>query len=160
LKKSSPQELRDVLVQLFKTGKLKDHVQQSITKFCKERPNTIEPFQSRFIKLSDKLMKNAQELRGTTTDIGVYSHLRPLARDVYPDEVHKLLLHGVKSHASCVQKYHVTPVLKDSTENEWHLTRLCLNSGFRSKNQLANFNIITATSKMTYWQEMAISVPM
>lgn len=70
-------------------------------------------------------MKNAQELQGTTTDIGAYSHLRPLARDVYPDEVHKLLLDGVKSHASCVQEYHMTPVLKDSTENDWHLTRLC-----------------------------------
>ena len=135
-------------------------MQQSITKFCKERPDTIKPFQSRFIKLSDKLTKNAQELQGTTTDIGAYSHLRPLARDVYPDEVHKLLLDGVKSHASCVQEFHVTPVLKDLIENDWHLTRLCLNSGFRSESGLALFNIITATSKMTYWQEMAVSVPM
>lgn len=155
--KKSPQELRDILVQLFKTEKLKIKAQQSITKFCKERPDTIEPFQSRFVKLSDKLMKNAQELQGTSTDSGAYSHLKPLARDVYPDKVHKLLLDAVKSHASCVQEFHVTP--KDSTEN-WHLTRLCLNSGFRSENELALFNIITATSEMTYWQEMGISVPM
>ncbi|KIW24023.1 uncharacterized protein PV07_09762 [Cladophialophora immunda] len=157
--KKSPQELRDVLVQLFKVEDSKDRVRQSITKFCKERPGTIEPFLSRFIELSDRLTKNARELQGTTADFDAYSHLRPLARDLYPDGVHKLLLNGVKSHASCVQEYHVMPVLEGSTENDWHLTRLCLNSGFRSKNQLALFNIIIATSKMTYWQEVAISVP-
>jgi hypothetical protein len=159
LKKSS-QELRDVLFQLFTTEKLKNQAAQSIIKFCKEPPDTIKPFQSRFIKLSDKLTKNDEELQGTTNDIGSYSHLKPLARDVYPNEVHKLLLDGVKNHASCVQGYHIEPALNNIAQNDWHPTRLCLNSGFRSKNQLALFNIITATPKMTYWQEIAINIPL
>ncbi|CZR61671.1 uncharacterized protein PAC_11568 [Phialocephala subalpina] len=154
----NPQELRNLLGQMFKAEKSKDRA-QSIAKFCTEPPDSIKPFQSRFIELSDKLMKNAQEVQGTSTDIAAYSHLKPLARDVYPDEVNKLLLDGVKNNASCMQNNHMTPVLKDSTENNWHPTRLCLNSGFRSKNHLALFNIITATSEMAYWQEMAISVP-
>ncbi|KAF7503910.1 hypothetical protein GJ744_002991 [Endocarpon pusillum] len=150
---NNPHELRDLLRQMFKTEKSKDRV-QSIDKFCKEKPDTIKPFQSRFIVLSDKLTKNAQALQGTGTYIAAYSHLRPLAKDVYPDTVNKLLLDWVKSSASCVQNDHGTPI-----ENDMHLTRLCLNSGFRFKNQLALFNIITATSKMAYWQELAIGVP-
>ena len=150
----SPQELRDLLGQIFKIQKSKDRV-QSIEKFCKAKPDTIKPFRSRFIVLSDELTKNAQALQGTGTDIAAYSHLKPLAKDVYPDKVNKLLLDGVRSSASCVPKYHGTPI-----ENDMHLTRLCLNSGFRLENQLALFNIITAISKMAYWQELAISVPM
>jgi hypothetical protein len=38
---------------------------------------------------------------------------------------------------------------------------LCLSSGFRSsKDELALFNIITASSQMSYWQEMTINIPM
>lgn len=144
----SPQALRDLLV---KTQKSKECV-QSIQEFCKAKPDTIMTFRSRFIVLSDEL---AQTLQGMGTDIAAYSHLKPLAKDVYPDKVNKLLLDGVRSSASCVPKYHGTP-----TENDMHLTRLCLNSGFRLENQLALFNIVTATSKMAYWQELAISVPM
>lgn len=146
--------MRDLLGQMFKTQKSKDR-EQSIEAFCKAKPDIIRPFQSRFIVLSDELTKNAQALQGTGTDIAAYSHLKPLAKDVYPDRVNRLLLNGVRSSASCVSKYHGTP-----TENDMHLTRLCLNSGFRLENQLALFNIITATSKMAYWQELAISVPM
>ena len=144
---------------MFKTGKPKDPA-QSIAMFCKERPDAIKPFQERFVELSDKLMRNAQELQGPSTDIAAISHLRPLAKDVYPDEVIRLLLAGVKSNASCVKNNHVTPVLDDSTENNWHLTWLCLNSGYRSKDHFALFNVVTATSEMAYWQEMGISVPM
>lgn len=146
--------MHNLLVQMFKTEKSKDR-EQSIEAFCKAKPDTIRPFQSRFIVLSDELTKNAQALQGTGTDIAAYSHLKPLAKDVYPDKVNKLLLNGVRSSASCVSNYHGTP-----TENDMHLTRLCLNSGFRLENQLALFNIVTATSKMAYWQELAISVPM
>ena len=145
--------MRDLLSQMFKTEKSKYHV-QSIEKFCQEKPDTIKLIQSRFILLSDELTKNAQTLQGTSIDTAAYSHLRPLAKDVYPDEVNKLLLHGVRSSASCMPEYHRTPI-----ENDMHHTRLCLNSGFRFKDQLALFNVITATSKMTYWQELAISVP-
>lgn len=144
---------------MFKTGKPKDPA-QSIAMFCKERPDVIKPFQERFTELSDKLTRNAQELQGSSNDIAAISHLKPLARDVYPDEVNKLLLAGVKSNASCVKNNHVTPAHDDSTGTDWHLTWLCLNSGFRSKDQLALFDIITATSEMAYWQEIAISVPM
>jgi len=152
----SPQELRDILGQMYKGEKSNDHV-QSLQKFCKEKPNTIEPFHSRFIAMSDKLEKNAQALLDTSTgaDISIYSHLRPLAKDMYPDMVNKLLLDGVKSSALCVQEYHESPI-----ETDMHLTWLCLNSGFRSKSHLALFNIITAMPTMAYWQELAIRIPM
>jgi hypothetical protein len=139
---------------MFQTEKLKDRM-QSIEKFCKEKPDTVKPFQSRFIVLSDGLTKNSEALHSTGTDMAAYSHLRPLAKDVYSEEVNKLLLDGVRSSASCVQKYHGMP-----TEDDMHLTMLCLNSSFRFTNQLACFNIISATSKMAYWQELAISVPL
>lgn len=152
--RKSPQELRDLLGRKFKTQKSKDSV-PSIEKFCKAKPDTIRAFELRFIVLSEELEKNTQPLQGTGTDIAFYSHLKPLAKYVYPDKVNELLLDGVRSTASCVPEYHGTP-----TENDMHLTRLCLNSGFRLENQLALFNIITATSEMAYWQELAISVPM
>ncbi|MCJ1470420.1 hypothetical protein MMC07_009065 [Pseudocyphellaria aurata] len=148
--RKTPQELRDILDQIQKS---KDCL-QSIEKFFKAKPDTIRPFQSRFIVLSDELTKHAQALQGTGTDDAACSHLKPLAKDVYPDKVNKLLLDGVRSIASCMPKYHRTP-----TETDTHLTRLCLNSGFRLENQLAVFNVITTTSKMAYWQELAISVP-
>lgn len=97
----------------------------------------------------------AQTLQGKETEIAAYSQFRPLAENVYPDEVNKLLFDGVTTSASCVQKCHGT-----SLDNDMHLTKLCLNSGFRWENQGALFNIITAASKMEYWQELAISVPM
>lgn len=153
----SPQELHGLLTQMFKTKSSKDH-EQSIQKFCKERPNTIKPFQSRFITLSDELIKNTKALQNTGSDIAAYDHLRPLPKDVYPDKINQLLFDGVKRSASCVQAYHAG----DGTllEDVMHSTRLCLNSGFRFKNQVALFNIITATSKMVYWQELAICIPM
>jgi DNA phosphorothioation-dependent restriction protein DptG len=128
LKKKGPSEVHKLLVQLFEAKKLQNQIEQSIIRFCKERPATVEPIQSRFSKLADILIKNEKELHGTTTDISAYSHLRPLPRDVYPDEVHKLLLDGVKSQASCVQ-HHLTSESKHSAEAVWHLTRLSLDSG-------------------------------
>ena len=82
----SPQELRDRLSQTLKTSRSKTHV-QSIDKFCKAKPDIIRPFQSRFIVLSDELAKNAQTLQDTGIDIATYSHFKPLAKDVYPDDV-------------------------------------------------------------------------
>ncbi|KAH8812803.1 S8 family peptidase [Xylogone sp. PMI_703] len=154
----NPQELHDDLTQLFKTKSSRDRVQKSITEFCKKPPDTIKPFQSRFAQLFEKL-KNTREPQDASTDITNHSHSKPLPRDVYPNEVHRMLLDALKSYGSCKPKLHVTPVPKDPTENDWHLTRLCLNSGFRSGNELALFDIITATSEMAYWQEMTISVP-
>ncbi|KAK9443467.1 S8 family Peptidase [Metarhizium brunneum] len=155
----SPQELRDALIQLCKKEQFRDGVQRSINKFCKERADTMKPYQLRFVQLSDKLSKNAQEIDGSGNDAGLYLHLRPFGRDVYPDDVHKLLLHGMTKLATCAQQYHNAPALSDFTGADWHLTRLCLNSGFRSEDKRALFNIITATSEMVYWQEMGVTVP-
>ncbi|KAI1843016.1 hypothetical protein JX266_010869 [Neoarthrinium moseri] len=154
----SPQDLRDSLVQLFQSVDLRQRAQASIGRFCREKPDKIRPFQARFIKLSNSLMKNAQSLHGSNFETHEDSYLTPLARDTFPNEVHKLLFDGVKSHSSCVQQIHVTPVFKDTRDDGWHRTRLCLNSGFLLDNQSALFNIITATSNMDYWQEMAINI--
>ncbi|EXU99024.1 peptidase S8 family protein [Metarhizium robertsii] len=155
----SPQELRDVLIQLCEKEQFNNGVQRSITKFCKERAETIKPYQLRFVQLSDKLLKNAQEIGCSVNDSGPYLHLRPLGHDVYPDDVYKLLLQGTKSLATCAHQYHNAPALSGFTGDDWHLTMLCLNSGIRSENKRAIFNIITATPEMVYWQEMGVTVP-
>jgi hypothetical protein len=161
--KQSPQELSDALVKLMKTGKSKDTAHDAVTKFCEQRPEAIMPFHTRFTELSDQLTKNAKVLQGGIYDIDVALHLQPLPRDVYPIEVHQLLLDLIKKHAACVQGIHSSQM--ESTETNWHLTGLCLKSGFRSDHpthpgQLALFNVIAASWEMNYWQEMAVGVPM
>jgi hypothetical protein len=144
----------ETLCNRFQNGRAK--IEQSITKFCKQRPTavTITHFQDRFAELAEKLTGNADDY-GSTIDANTYSHIEPLARDVYPDEVHQLLLDGIKRYSSCEQEKHM-----GSNPSKLHVTRLCLSSGYRAKDQLALFNIITALSQMSYWQEMAINVPM
>lgn len=124
---------------------------QAIEKFCKASPDTIRPFQSGFVILSDKPTKNAQAMQGTGTDIAAYSHLKPLAKDVYPDEINKLLLDGVRNSASCVPN-------SWNANRERYASHQAL-SQFRFSIPKLNgpFNIITATSKMACWQEMAIA---
>jgi hypothetical protein len=132
--------------------------QHSIVKFCKARPSTIKRFEDHFVDLANKLSKNVDDLHDPTVDSNAYSHIESLARDVYPDEVHQLLLDGIRKYSSCVKEAH-----KDASTDPsaLHITRLCLSSGFRSsKDQLALFDIIMASSQMSYWQEMAINVPM
>jgi hypothetical protein len=152
----TPGEVHRSLCDRVRNDKLK--TEQSIIKFCKERPDTIKDFTAHFVDLSDKLTGNADELHRSTSDAPAHSHLEPLAKDVYPDEVHQLLIEGMKTYASCIAKNHMA---MDSNPSEWHLTRLCLSSGFRSyKDHLALFNIITTSSQMSYWQEMTINIPM
>ncbi|KAI1742163.1 S8 family peptidase [Xylaria scruposa] len=116
-----PQELRRILTHLFQNEASKRRVQRSVTRFCKERPHVIQPFASRFTYLSDLLMKNIIESQHTLTDTAAYS--QPPLRDVYPDQIHKLLLDGVKSHAACVLESHVGPGLQELDE-DCHLYQL------------------------------------
>ncbi|KNG45787.1 S8 family Peptidase [Stemphylium lycopersici] len=154
-RKESPEEVYRDLCDRFQKDQVK--TQQSIIKFCKARPSKIKPFEDYFVDLSNKLSKNVDDLHGSANDSNAYSHIAPLARDVYPDEVHQLLLDGIRRYSSCVNEVH-----KDTSSNpsELHITRLCLSSGFRSsKDQLALFDVITASSQMSYWQEMTINIP-
>ncbi|EUC41826.1 hypothetical protein COCMIDRAFT_40035 [Bipolaris oryzae ATCC 44560] len=131
--------------------------QQSIIKFCKARPSTIKPFQDHFINLANKLSKNDDDFDGSNIDSNPFGHIEPPAKDVYPGEVHQLLLDRIEKYSSCGKKIH-----KDAGSNpsKLHITRLCLSSGFRfSKDQLALFDIITALSQMSSWQEMTINIP-
>ncbi|KAH8707478.1 S8 family peptidase [Phaeosphaeriaceae sp. PMI808] len=155
--KKDPREVYETLCNRFQNDRAK--IEQSITKFCKQRPTTITitHFQDRFAELAEKLTRNADDLHGSTVDANTYSHIEPLARDVYPDEVHQLLLDGIKRYSSCEQEKHTG---SGSNPSKLHVTRLCLSSGYRApKDQLALFNIITALSQMLYWQEMTIDVP-
>lgn len=140
---------------MFRDQVLKDRVQRSIVKFCKESTEVIEPFQGRFIRLSNALM-NIEEVEEAASVFSSGLHVRPPDRDIYPNEVHGLLYEGIKSHTLCVPNYHRASV---ASASNWHSTRLCLSSGYRSEGQLTLFNIITATSGMTYWHEMAVTIP-
>jgi hypothetical protein len=151
-----PGEVHRSLCDRFRNNKLK--TEQSIMGFCKELPDTINHFKVHFVDLADKLTNNVDDLHGSTSDVPTYSQVEPLAKDVYPGEVHQLLLRGIKIYASCIPEIHMA---MDSNPSQSHLTRLCLSSGFRSfEDQLALFNIITASSQMSYWQEMTIHIPM
>ncbi|KAI0902730.1 hypothetical protein F4823DRAFT_621046 [Ustulina deusta] len=152
-----PQALRHTLGHLLQNEASKRQVQQSVTTFCKERPSIIRPFESRFAHLSDLLTKNILRSQRTLTDAAAYS--LPPPRDVYPDQVHKLFLDGVKSHAACMLEGHAGPGPQGTAKTNWHITRLCLESGFLSEDQRVLFKIVTTTSKMTYWQELAFRVP-
>jgi hypothetical protein len=155
-RKESPGEVYRNLRDSFEKNQVK--TQQSIDKFCKARPSNIKRFEDDFVDLANKLSKNVDHLDGPTIDSNAYSHIEPLARNVYPDEVHQLLLRGIERYSSCEMEAH-----KDAGSNpsELHITRLCLSSGFRSsEDQLALFDIITASSQMSYWQEMTINIPM
>jgi len=155
-RKESPSEVYKNLCDNFQKDRVK--TEQSIIKFCKEQPSTIKRFQDPFFDLANKLSENVDDLHGSTTDSNAYSHIEPLARDVYPNEVHQLLLDGIKRNSSCEKEAHMDA---GSDPSKLHITRLCLSSGFRSsKDQSALFNIITASSQMSYWQEMAINIPM
>jgi hypothetical protein len=155
-RKESPNEVYRNLRDRFQNDQVK--TQQSIIKFCRTRPSTIKRFEEHFVDLANKLSKNVDDLYGSTIDSNAYSHIEPLVRDVYPDKVHQLLLDGIKRYSSCEKEAH-----EDAGPNpsKLHITRLCLSSGFRSsKDQLALFDIIMASSQMSYWQEMTINIPM
>ncbi|KAK5635063.1 hypothetical protein RRF57_010775 [Xylaria bambusicola] len=153
-----PRELRRTLIHLFQNEASKRRVRQSVTKFCKERPYVIQPFESRFTYLSDLLTKNWVESQSNLT--GTAAHSLPPPRDVYPNQVHKLLIDGVQSHAACMREGHAGPGLQATAKPNWHITRLCLESGFRTEDKRVLFKVVTATSKMTHWQEFAFRVPM
>ncbi|KAI8630893.1 S8 family peptidase [Xylariaceae sp. FL1651] len=153
----NPQELQRTLIHLFQNEASKRRVHQSVTRFCKERPYVIQPYESRFTNLSDLLMKNSTESQRPLADTAIYSP--PPPRDVYPDQVHKLLLDGVKSHAACVLESHGGPGLQGMAKTNWHITRLCLESGFCSDDHRVLFKVVTTTSKMTHWQELAFRIP-
>ncbi|KAI0405910.1 S8 family peptidase [Xylaria palmicola] len=152
-----PRELRSTLIQLFQNKVFKHRVEQSVTRFCQEQPYVIQPFESRFTYLSDLLKKNIMESQRTFTDAAAYS--QPPPKDLYPGQVHKLLLDGVKSHATCMLERHVGPGLQGTAETNWHITRLCLESGFCSDDQRVLFKVVTTTSNMTHWQELAFRIP-
>ncbi|KAI0515128.1 S8 family peptidase [Xylaria bambusicola] len=153
-----PQELRRTLIRLFQNEESKRRVRQSVTKFCKERPNVIQPFASRFTYLSDLLSKNSVESQWNLT--GTATHSSPPPRDVYPDQVNKLLIDGVQSHATCMREGHVGSGLQATASPNWHTTKLCLESGFCTEDKRVLFKVVTATSRMTHWQEFAFRVPM
>jgi hypothetical protein len=154
-----PSELRNALVHLFERKKSKEKVQDSIARFCIEKLNTIIPFHKRVVKLSTELT-GTQDWHNATTTVGASTANGPPDRDIYPNAVHRLLLDGIRDYALCVHPHDGSRKHKLLKENSWHLTRLCLGSGFRSKDQLALFNIVSSTSQMAYWQECAISIPM
>ncbi|GAW27213.1 putative S8 family [Rosellinia necatrix] len=131
--------------------------QLSVTKFCKERPNIIEPFGSRFADFLGMLTKNITGSQHALVHSAAY--LPPPPKDEYPDQVHKLLLDGVKRYAACIMEDHVGPELQGTAKANWHITRLCLESGFCSEDQRVLFKLITTASKMTHWQELAFRIP-
>ncbi|GAW14126.1 hypothetical protein ANO14919_035200 [Xylariales sp. No.14919] len=152
----SPRELQSALIHLFQKKK---SMRQSVTKFCKEKPKIILPFESRFTDLYNRLEKKNSAGSQYTLN-GTAAHSSPPPQDVYPDQVHKLLLDGVRSHATCIPGGHGEPELQGTAITNWHITKLCLDSGFCSEGQRVLFKVVTTTSKMTHWQELAFRVPM
>ncbi|KAI0534378.1 S8 family peptidase [Xylaria digitata] len=138
------QEIRRTLACLFQDKGSKLQLYKSVTKFCQEPPCIVRPFESRFTQLSDLLKKNIPKSHRDLTDTADYSS--PPPTDVYPDQVHKLLLDGVKNHSICMPE-------------DWYITKLCLESGFRSEDQRVLFRIVTTTWKMTHWQELSFKIP-
>ncbi|KAI0441003.1 S8 family peptidase [Xylaria telfairii] len=147
----NPQELRRTLGHLLQTEESKRRVQQSVTIFCKERPDVIRHFESSFANIWGLLEKNISGPQHTLTE--------PPQRDQYPDQVHGLLLDGVKRLAACIPGRHAMPEPQGTEETSWHITKLCLESGFRSDDQRVLFKIVTATSRLTHWQELAFELP-
>lgn len=127
-------------------------MRKSVTKFCNEKPDVIDPFRSRFVQLSEALsLKEGTQyflsLSGNT------QHNGPPEEDVYPSEAHEVLIRGVKDHALCIEVHE--HALLDSDR---HVTQLCLNSGVRFQDQQTRFDIVTANSSKSYWQEITIFV--
>ncbi|KAI1132236.1 S8 family peptidase [Nemania abortiva] len=155
-REKGPSELWDTLIYLFRNDKRR--MEQSVTRFCRERSDVIEGFEKRFTVLLDLLTKNTMQSQRTLTDTAAYS--LPPPRDVYPDKVHKLLLNGVKSHASCMLEGHVGLELQGTAKTNWHITRLCLESGFCLEDHRVLFKVVTTASKISHWQELAFRIPM
>jgi molybdenum cofactor biosynthesis enzyme MoaA len=139
-------------VSLFGDANAKDQVEKSITSFCKEKLHTIDSIRVHFLQLHQELSPE-EDFRDSTAITGRLHHLKPPEEDLYPSGFHELLLVGVRDHAFC-SKIHKIPLSND----RWHVTQLCLNSGVRLQGHQTRFNIVTANSNETYWQEMAITV--
>lgn len=155
---NGPQEMRAALLQTFARQDLKSQAIKSVTRFCKERPIVLKPFEKRFVRLCT-ILSDVCELEDTTTAIDGESRTKPPKEDVYADDIHKLFFDGIKRHTLCMPTYHKVAYSGTASEDYWHITRLCLNSGYLSDDQAPLFHIITATSEMSVAGPRCVTIP-